>query len=68
MAMRTQLLKTLFVDVTETDTVTQAQEESPSHEPIETADQDLEQYVEAIAREDGLTDAVRNGERSVPPP
>lgn len=68
MPMRTELLKNLYVGVTGTETVTQSQEESPSHEPSGTSDIELERYVSAVAREDGLADAVRDGEHAVPPP
>ena len=58
MSTKTESLRDLYMDVTGEEAITEPQQESPSHDPIEDQDADLERSLSAVTREDGLTDAV----------
>jgi hypothetical protein len=58
MSAKTESLRDLYLDVAGEETITERQEEGPSHEPIEEQDADLERKVSTFTREDGLDDVV----------
>lgn len=62
MSQKTAELKDLYLEVTGTETVTEAQEEQPSRDPLEDDAVEMERAVTAVAAEDGLEDAVAGAE------
>lgn len=54
----TDALRDIFLDVTGEETLTEHQEEAPSHDPIGERETELERHVSAAALDDGLGDAV----------
>jgi len=62
MSTETNPLRELYLDIATEETLTESQEVSPSHEPIEESEREVEQVVADVARQDGLTDAVEGAE------
>lgn len=62
MAAETDSLRELYLDVAGDETLTDSQEESPSHAPIEETETELERMVSDVLRDDGLADAVDGSE------
>ena len=62
MSTDTESLEELFVSVTGDETVTETQEESPSRDPVDREQAELEETVTSLVREDGLGDAVAGAE------
>lgn len=62
MAVKTDSLRDLYLDITETGTVTERQQEAPSHAPMEAQELKLEETVSAFVKDDGLSDAVEGTE------
>lgn len=58
MSAKTESLRDLYLDVADGATITESQQEGPSHEPIEDSAADLERKVSTFTQEDGLDDAV----------
>jgi division protein CdvB (Snf7/Vps24/ESCRT-III family) len=58
MSTKTESLRDLYMDITGEEATTEPQQESPSHDPIEEQDADLERSLSTVTREDGLEDAV----------
>ncbi|MFB6299664.1 MAG: hypothetical protein ABEH65_05325 [Halobacteriales archaeon] len=65
MSTDTSTLKDIYLDVAGDDTLTEAQEEGPSHDPIEEREAAMEQEVSDFVRKSGLDDAVDGAEVSV---
>jgi len=55
-------LRDLYLDIATEETLTHSQEVSPSHEPIEDSEREVERVVSDVARQDGLADAVEGAE------
>jgi len=62
MSADTDSLRELYVDVAGEEVLTESQEEEPSHDPIESPEAELGAEVSAVARQDGLEDAVQGAE------
>lgn len=60
MSADTDALRDLYVDVTGQETVTDRQEEGPSHDPIEDRERTLQEAVSQAITDDGL-DAAMEG-------
>lgn len=58
MSTDTADLRQLYLDVAGEETVTESQEEEPSHDPIEESEFELEAEVQAFTTQDGLDDAL----------
>lgn len=58
MSTKTESLRDLYLDVAGEETITESQQEEPSHDPIEAGETELEAKVSEFVREDGLEDAV----------
>lgn len=62
MSVDTDSLRDLYLDVAGEEVLIEPQQEEPSHDPIEGPEAKLEADVSAVARQDGLDDAVRGAE------
>lgn len=62
MSTETESLRDLYLDVAGEETITEQQEDGPSHDPIEATDTSVGEDVSAMVCEDGLTDAVDGAE------
>lgn len=61
MPENTDALKEIFLDVAGESTIVERQEESPSHDPIEERDAEIEEAVSVSVRNDGLDEAIDTG-------
>ena len=64
MSTDTESLRDIYLDVAGEETITESQEEEPSHDPIEEGESELEAEISSMLREDGLDDAVDGAEVS----
>ncbi len=62
MTVKTESLRDLYLDVTQTGFVTERQQETPSHAPIEEPELEIEKAVSSFVKDDGLSDAVEGTE------
>lgn len=61
MSGNTDELRDIFLDVAGEETLVEPQEETPSHDPVEERDAEIEETVSVSVRNDGLDDAVDSG-------
>ncbi|ERG87919.1 MAG: hypothetical protein J07HX5_00060 [halophilic archaeon J07HX5] len=66
MQEKTDTLRELYLEITDEETLTEPQEESPSRAPVESVDAAVDEDVADIARHDGLDDAVEDLEAVEP--
>jgi hypothetical protein len=64
MSAKTESLRDLYVDITGEETVTEPQQETPSHDTVEGQAADLQRELSAVTRGDGLGDAVDQPSRA----
>lgn len=62
MRKKTDTLRELYLEITDEETLTEPQEESPSRVPVDSVDAAVDEVVADIARHDGLDDAVEDFE------
>lgn len=65
MSTGTTSLKDIYLDVAGDDPITEAQEEGPSHDPIEEREAAMEEEVSSFVQDNGLDDAVDGAEVGV---
>lgn len=62
MSTKADSLRSIFLDVTNEESITEHQEQGPSHDPLDEQDIHREDRLAAFASQDGLDDAVDGSE------